>query len=218
VVRVNDTACPGKGQLYVISAPSGAGKTSLTHALIERLARRDHKARFSVSYTTRAARPGEVDGRDYHFVTMAEFEAMIAVGAFLEYARVFDRYYGTSAAETQCWLASGQDVVLDIDWQGAAQVREHAPGVITIFIRPPSRAELERRLRARASDDDAQIARRLAEADDELARAHAYDRQIVNDHFDDALGALERIFLDAHETQQRTSAHSKSEMSLDDRF
>ena len=195
---MNDSACPSsRGQLYVISAPSGAGKTSLTHALIERLARHGRKARFSVSYTTRDARPGEVDGEDYHFVPVAEFETMIEDGAFLEHARVFDRYYGTSAAETERWLAHGQDVVLDIDWQGARQVRERAAGVISIFIRPPSRDELERRLRARASDDEAQIARRLAEADDELARADEYDHQIVNDHFDDALDALERIFLSA---------------------
>lgn len=199
---------PRRGQLYVISAPSGAGKTSLTHALIERLARRGRKARFSVSYTTRPARSGEIDGEDYHFVSMADFEAMIAEGEFLEHARVFDRYYGTSAAETEHWLADGQDVVLDIDWQGAAQVRTCAPGVVTIFIRPPSRAELERRLRARASDDDAQIARRLAEAEDELARAKSYDHQIVNDHFDDALDALERIFLEADESRQ--SAHPQS--------
>ncbi len=186
---------PHRGQLYVISAPSGAGKTSLTHALIERLERNGRVARFSVSYTTRDARPGERDGVDYHFVPMADFQAMIAAGAFLEYAQVFDRYYGTSAAETERWLAHGQDVVLDIDWQGARQVRKRAPETVSIFIRPPSRDELERRLRDRASDDDASIARRLAEADDEMARADEYDHQIVNDHFDDALDELERIFL-----------------------
>lgn len=185
---------PRRGQLYVISAPSGGGKTSLTHAVIERLARTGHKARFSVSYTTRDARPGEVDGVDYHFVSKSVFEAMIERREFLEYARVFDRYYGTSATETEHWRAGGEDVVLDIDWQGARQVRARAPGTISIFIRPPSRAELERRLRARGSEDDAAIQRRLAEADDEIARAHEYDHQIVNDHFDDALDALERIF------------------------
>ncbi|MES1946638.1 guanylate kinase [Salinisphaera sp. C84B14] len=191
---MNDCQSQRRGQLYVISAPSGAGKTSLTHAVIERLAARGRKARFSVSYTTRAARPGEVDGEDYHFVSVADFEAMIAVGAFLEHARVFDRHYGTSAAETERWLAHGQDVVLDIDWQGARQVRARSEDVVTIFIRPPSREELERRLRSRASDDDAQIQRRLAEADDELARADEYDYQIVNDVFDDAVEALEQIF------------------------
>ena len=182
------------GRLYVISAPSGGGKTSLTRAVIERLGADGRVARFSVSYTTRAARAGETDGVDYHFVTRDEFEAMIERGEFLEYARVFDRYYGTSAAETERWLAAGQDVVLDIDWQGAAQVRERAPEAVTIFIRPPSREELERRLRARGSEDEAAIQRRLAEADDELAHAGDYDYQIVNDRFEHALDDLTRIF------------------------
>ncbi|MGB7755786.1 MAG: guanylate kinase [Salinisphaera sp.] len=182
------------GRLYVISAPSGGGKTSLTRAVIERLGATGRVARFSVSYTTRAARAGEVDGVDYHFVSRDEFEAMIERGEFLEYARVFDRHYGTSAAETERWLAAGQDVVLDIDWQGAAQVRERAPEAVTIFIRPPSRAELERRLRARGSEDESAIERRLAEADDELAHADDYDYQIVNDRFEHALDELTRIF------------------------
>ncbi|HET7314035.1 guanylate kinase [Salinisphaera sp.] len=183
-----------RGRLYVISAPSGGGKTSLTRALIERLAERGRTARFSVSYTTRAARAGEADGVDYHFVSGETFEAMIERGEFLEHARVFDRYYGTSAAETERWLSAGQDVVLDIDWQGAAQVRERAPQAVTIFIRPPSREELERRLRTRASEDENAIARRLAEADDELAHAGDYDYQIVNDRFERALDALTAIF------------------------
>ncbi|WP_423823175.1 guanylate kinase [Salinisphaera sp. SPP-AMP-43] len=182
------------GRLYVISAPSGGGKTSLTRAVIDRLGESGRTARFSVSYTTRAARPGETEGRDYHFVSWDEFEAMIERGEFLEYARVFDRYYGTSAGETERWLAAGQDVVLDIDWQGAAQVRDRAPEAITIFIRPPSREELERRLRARGSEDETAIARRLAEADDELAHADDYDYQIVNDCFEHALDELTSIF------------------------
>lgn len=182
------------GRLYVISAPSGGGKTSLTRALIARLAERGRIARFSVSYTTRDARAGETDGVDYHFVGRDEFEAMIERGAFLEHARVFDRYYGTSAAETARWLDAGQDVVLDIDWQGAAQVRLRAPEAVTIFIRPPSREELERRLRDRGSEDEDAIARRLAEADDELAHADDYDYQIVNDQFARALDDLTDIF------------------------
>lgn len=194
-MSVKSSSTPHRGQLYVISAPSGAGKTSLTHALIDRLERGGRQARFSVSYTTRLARPGERDGVDYHFVPVDRFQAMIEAGVFLEYAQVFDRYYGTSAVETERWLDHGQDVVLDIDWQGARQVRASAPGTVSIFIRPPSRDELERRLRDRASDDDAAIARRLAEADDELAHADEYDHQIVNDRFDDALEALEAIFL-----------------------
>lgn len=182
------------GQLYVISAPSGGGKTSLTRALVDRLAARGRIARFAVSHTTRAARPGEQDGVDYHFVSMDEFRAMIDDGAFLEYARVFDRFYGTSRVETERWLAAGQDVVLDIDWQGAQQVRERAPDAVTIFIRPPSRDELERRLRARGSEDEGAVARRLAEADDEMARADEYDHQLVNDVFDRALDELTALF------------------------
>ena len=188
------TAAGAPGQLYVISAPSGGGKTSLTRALIERLAARGRTARFSVSYTTRNAREGEREGVDYHFVSMDRFKQMITEEAFLEHARVFDRYYGTSRAETERWLAAGQDVILDIDWQGAEQVRARAPEAVTIFIRPPSRAELARRLRARASDDEAAITQRLAEADDELAHADDYDYQIVNDTFDRALDELEALF------------------------
>lgn len=193
MTQTQDNAARG-GQLYVISAPSGGGKTSLTRALIERLAARGRIARFSVSHTTRAARPGEQEGVDYHFVSMDQFRAMIDDGAFLEYAQVFDRFYGTSKAETERWLAAGQDVVLDIDWQGARQVRERAPEAETIFIRPPSRDELERRLRARGSEDEAAIARRLAEADDEMARADEYDYQLVNDVFERALDELTAIF------------------------
>lgn len=184
----------GAGRLYVISAPSGGGKTSLTRALIQRLGQRGRSVRFSVSYTTRAARAGEIDGVDYHFIRRDTFEAMIAGDEFLEYARVFDRYYGTSAVETGCWLSAGHDVVLDIDWQGAAQVRQRTTDAVSIFIRPPSRLELERRLRARASEDEAAITRRLAEADDELAHADDYDYQIVNDCFDRALDELTGIF------------------------
>lgn len=193
-MTVTQSSNPAAGQLYVISAPSGGGKTSLTRALIERLARRGRAARFSVSYTTRNTREGETHGVDYLFVSMDRFRAMIDEGAFLEYAQVFDRYYGTSKAETERWLDAGQDVVLDIDWQGARQVRERAPDAVTIFIRPPSRDELERRLRARGSEDEASIARRLAEADDEVARADEYDHQIVNDVFDRALDQLTAIF------------------------
>lgn len=183
-----------RGRLYVVSAPSGAGKTSLTHALIERLAARGRDTRFSVSYTTRQPRPAERDGVDYHFVTQAEFERMIAADEFLEYAWVFDRYYGTARAATAQLLGAGSDVVLDIDWQGARQVRRHVPDAVLIFIQPPSQGELERRLRARASEDEASIARRLEEADAELAHAGDYDYRVVNDDFAQALAALDRIF------------------------
>lgn len=184
-----------RGRLYVVSAPSGAGKTSLTHALIERLGACGRKVRFSVSYTTRAPRAGERDGVDYHFVSEACFRAMIAANEFLEYAHVFDRFYGTARNETEHWLAAGQDVVLDIDWQGARQVRQHVAGAVLIFIQPPSPAELERRLRARGSEDEASIARRLSDAEAEMGHAGEYDHQVVNDCFADALAEIEQIFL-----------------------
>lgn len=182
------------GQLYVISAPSGAGKTSLTHALIERLAARNHLVRFSVSYTTRAPRAGEQDGRDYHFVDEATFARMAGADEFLEYARVFDSGYGTGRAETERVLATGRDVVLDIDWQGARQVAAAMPTVTRVFIMPPSRAELERRLRDRAADDEATIERRMAKADEEMAHAREFDHVVVNDDFQAALSRLEAIF------------------------
>lgn len=186
--------CSHVGRLYVISAPSGAGKTSLTHALIQRLALRHRKTRFSVSYTTRKPRPGEVDGKDYYFVSENTFRDMIDADAFLEYAWVFDRYYGTARAETERCLSEGYDVVLDIDWQGARQVRRHVPGAVLIFIQPPSAGELERRLRARGSEDEASISRRLREAGDELTHADEYDYRVVNDDFDEAVIVLEEIF------------------------
>jgi len=183
-----------RGRLYVVSAPSGAGKTSLTHAVIERLAARGHAARFSISYTTRQPRPGERDGMDYHFVSQSEFERMIAAQAFLEHAWVFDRYYGTARAATEQLLGAGSDVVLDIDWQGARQVRSRVPDAVLIFIEPPTLTELERRLRSRGSEDEAHIARRLREASAELAHAGEYDYRIVNDHFENALDELETVF------------------------
>lgn len=182
-----------RGRLVVVSAPSGAGKTSLTHAVIERLAASAAPPRFSVSYTTRAPRGGERDGVDYHFVDAKRFAAMAAAGAFLEHAEVFGKRYGTGRAETESLLAAGNDVVLDIDWQGAAQVRAaHAP-VTSVFVMPPSLAELERRLRARASDDDATIARRLAEAEQDMAHAGDYDHVVVNEDFDAAVAKLQDI-------------------------
>lgn len=185
---------PARGHLYVISAPSGAGKTSLTHALIERLNAGGHRIRFSVSWTTRAPRAGERDGVDYHFVSQARFSAMIADDDFLEYAQVFDRSYGTARAETERWLSAGYDVVLDIDWQGAEQVRRYVPDAVLIFIQPPTLAELEHRLRARGSEDEDSIARRLEEAAAELSHAPAYDYRVSNDRFEDALAELEHIF------------------------
>lgn len=183
------------GTLYVVSAPSGAGKTSLTHALIARLVKQGISVAFSVSYTTRVPRPGERDGVDYHFVDSAAFDAMIAGGEFLEHARVFDRCYGTGRAATEALLTAGQDVILDIDWQGARQVREHVADAVSIFILPPSREELARRLRLRAQDDEAVIATRLRTAADEIAHYSEYDYLVVNDEFEHACAALESILL-----------------------
>lgn len=185
---------PGRGRLFVISAPSGAGKTSLTRAAIERLAATGRAPRFSVSYTTRAPRAGERDGVDYHFVDEAEFGRLIAADEFLEHAWVFDRHYGTGRTETERLLAAGEDVVLDIDWQGAQQVRAASDDVVSVFIMPPSLDELERRLRERALDDEDTIRRRLDEAEEEIAHSGEFDHVVVNDDFDGALTRLLEIF------------------------
>ncbi|HXG28928.1 MAG TPA: guanylate kinase [Nevskiales bacterium] len=181
------------GRLIVIAAPSGAGKTSLTRALIERLAARGIRGEFSVSYTTRAPRPGERDGVDYHFVSPERFADMVAQDAFLEHAEVFGRRYGTGREVTERLLADGRLVFLDIDWQGARQVRTRKPDTLGIFIRPPSLAELERRLRARGQDDEATIARRMRAAEEELSHAGEFDHVLVNDDFERTLGLLEAL-------------------------
>ncbi|MAT65897.1 MAG: guanylate kinase [Gammaproteobacteria bacterium] len=178
-----------QGSLFIVSAPSGAGKTSLVRALMERM---DGLA-FSISHTTRAMRPGEQDGRDYHFVTVEAFEAMIGRGEFLEHARVFDNYYGTARSAVEAQLARGEDVFLDIDWQGARQVREQLPQAQGIFILPPSRAALEARLQGRGQDGPEVIARRMRDAVSEAAHYDEYDYLIINDDFDTALGELGAI-------------------------
>ena len=180
---------PRTGQLYVISAPSGAGKTSLVRAM---LAARTELV-VSVSHTTRTPRPHEIDGRDYHFVSAAEFRRLAGRGAFLEHAQVFDNYYGTGREQVSARLASGSSVLLEIDWQGARQVRQSVPDCVSIFILPPSRAVLEERLRARRTDSDAVIARRLADAATDMSHAPEADFVVVNDRFEDALAALGHI-------------------------
>ena len=181
------------GRLIVIAAPSGAGKTSLTRALIERLAARGIRGEFSVSYTTRAPRLGERDGVDYHFVTPEVFADRVARDAFLEHAEVFGRRYGTGREVTERLLAEGRHVFLDIDWQGARQVRQRFPEAISLFIQPPSMPELERRLRARGQDDDATIARRMQAAEEELSHAGEFDHVLVNDDFGQTVGQLEAL-------------------------
>lgn len=174
------------GTLYIVAAPSGAGKTSLTRALLER----ESDMTLSVSYTSRAPRPAEIDGVHYHFVSRADFEAMIARDEFFEHALVHGDLKGTARAPVQRALADGRDVLLEIDWQGARQVREKLAGTVSIFILPPSRIELERRLRTRASDSEATIQRRLADANADLAHADEFDYTVINDDFAKALDCL----------------------------
>lgn len=174
------------GTLFIVAAPSGAGKSSLVNALLAR----EPAISLSISHTTRAPRPGDVDGVQYHFTDRATFEAMVARGDFIEHADVFGNCYGTSRSAVEPILADGRDVLLEIDWQGAAQVRRAMPECVSIFILPPSRAELERRLRARATDSEATIAKRLAASREEMAHAHDFDCIIVNDRFEDAVAAL----------------------------
>jgi guanylate kinase len=177
------------GTLYIISAPSGAGKTSLVKALVESM----DNVEVSVSYTTRPMRPGEQDGVDYHFVEQATFQQMIEQGAFLEHARVFDNFYGTSGEKALQRLQAGKDVVLEIDWQGAQQVRESFSGSCSIFILPPSRNELETRLRSRGQDDEQIIARRMRDAINEMSHYMEFDYLVINDDFTVALNNLKTI-------------------------
>ncbi|MDH5784112.1 MAG: guanylate kinase [Chromatiales bacterium] len=179
------------GTLYIISAPSGAGKTSLVKALLERTG----QIMVSVSNTTRGARPGEVDGKDYHFTEVETFKQMIEQGAFLEHAQVFDNFYGTSQGNVVEQLATGMDVILEIDWQGAQQVREKMPEAVSIFILPPSREELEKRLRGRGTDADDVIAKRLGEAVSEMCHYREFDYLVFNDDFNTALDELRAIVL-----------------------
>jgi guanylate kinase len=177
------------GTLYIVAAPSGSGKTSLVNALLER----EPGISLSVSYTSRLPRPGEVDGKHYHFVSRDVFERMAAGGMFYEYANVHGDLKGTARSAVEPLLAAGHDVLLEIDWQGARQVRAACPDSVSVFILPPSRAELERRLRARASDSAETIARRLADSREEIAHAGDFDFIVVNDQFADALADLRAI-------------------------
>ena len=177
------------GTLYIVAAPSGAGKSSLVNALLER----EREIVLSISHTTRLPRPGDVDGEHYHFVNRGVFERLVADNAFLEHAEVFGNLYGTSRAAVMPLLERGRDVLLEIDWQGARQVRKVMPDCVSIFILPPSREELERRLRTRAADSAVTIARRLAESRDEIAHVDDFDYVVVNDEFAEALNDLRSI-------------------------
>jgi guanylate kinase len=183
------TPPPSKGVLYIVSAPSGAGKTSLVKALLKA----DPAIRLSVSYTTRPPRPGETDGRDYHFVSRERFEEMLAEDEFLEHAEVYGNFYGTSKGSIERDLDAGRDTLLEIDWQGAEQVRRHFPQSASIFVLPPSFNALRTRLAGRGQDSEEVIERRLAAAAHDVAHAEAFDYIIVNDDFDHALQDLVAI-------------------------
>ena len=178
-----------QGRLYVIAAPSGAGKTSLVKALMER----EPRIQFSVSYTTRKPRPNEIPGRDYHFVSAERFEEMIANKEFLEHARVFDNCYGTGVRTVQEALSNGEELLLEIDWQGARQVRARLPEACSIFILPPSRHALEQRLKGRSTDSDEVIQRRLRDAAEDLGHWSEFDYVVINDRFEQAIEDLQAI-------------------------
>ena len=182
-----------KGTLFIVSAPSGAGKSSLIDALLKRF-NVDDKLRLSVSHTTRAPRPGEVDHVSYHFITNEEFENLIERNAFYEYAHVFDHYYGTSREIVEQWLNEGKDVLLDIDWQGARQIREQTPDAKGIFIVPPSLEELNRRLVTRATDAP-EVRKENEQSLERNFSFNEYDYVIVNDDFDESLLNMRSIIL-----------------------
>ncbi|HED4421607.1 guanylate kinase [Pasteurella multocida] len=195
-----------QGNLYILSAPSGAGKSSLISALLNQ--QQDNKMMVSVSHTTRQPRPGEREGVHYYFVSVEAFESLIEQDLFLEYAKVFGgNYYGTSLPAIEENLAKGIDVFLDIDWQGAQQIRQKVPNVKSIFILPPSLAELERRLIGRGQDSTEVIAARMSKAIDEISHYNEYDYVIVNDVFEQALADFQAIL----RAERLTLAHQQKQ-------
>ncbi|MDY0008046.1 MAG: guanylate kinase [Spongiibacteraceae bacterium] len=200
------TSTPSRGTLYTVSAPSGAGKTSLVKALVETV----RGLRVSVSHTTRPMRPGEQDGVNYHFVDRAAFGAMLDRGAFLEHAQVFGNHYGTSQEWVEQTVAGGEDVILEIDWQGAQQVRRLVPGAVSLFILPPSLEALRARLTGRGQDDSSVIDARMQGAVDEMVHYAEADYLIINDDFVHALEALKAIVLAQRQRLERVQAHHQS--------
>jgi guanylate kinase len=179
-----------RGTLYIVAAPSGAGKSSIVNAVLAR----DPNIRLSISFTSRPPRPGERHAEHYNFVTAAEFEAMVAAGDFFEHARVHGDWKGTARQSVEPYLAQGRDVLLEIDWQGARQVRAMIPDAVSVFILPPSRVALEDRMRKRGQDAEAVIQQRLAAAREEMSHYSEFDYVIVNDIFDIAVAEMGSIF------------------------
>jgi len=179
-----------RGTLFIVAAPSGAGKSSIVNACLAR----DPAIRLSISFTSRAPRPGERHAEHYHFVSADEFQSMVAAGDFFEHARVHGDWKGTARQSVEPQLAAGHDVLLEIDWQGARQVRQQVPDAVSVFILPPSREALEQRMRARGQDSDLVIAQRLAAAREELSHYDEFDFLIVNEHFDRAVDEMCSVF------------------------
>ena len=196
------TGSADQGRLFVIAAPSGAGKTTLVHRLMDT----DHTLRFSVSYTTRPKRRGEINGRDYHFVDADSFRQMATDGGFLEHAVVFDHCYATSRSQVDELLRGGNNVMLEIDWQGARQVRSNMPEACTIFVLPPSLAQLEARLRGRSTDPEAVIQRRLRDARSDMAHWAEFDYVVINDDLDDAVKTMQAIIAGRNTENLSTAA------------
>jgi guanylate kinase len=189
-----------RGVMLILSSPSGAGKTTISRHLLER----DDNLSMSVSVTTRPKRPGEVEGVDYHFVDPSEFNLMVNRQEFLEYAKVFDHYYGTPRATVETLIAAGRDVLFDIDWQGTQQLVENAAGdVATVFILPPSTAELERRLKSRAQDPPEVVAARMAKAADEISHYPEYTYIIVNRDIEESVAAVQAVLAAERLKRQR---------------
>jgi len=195
------------GTLYVFSAPSGAGKTTLVKALLEQT----QDIGVSVSHTTREPRAGEIDGKDYNFVSQETFKALINQDAFLEHAQVFDNFYGTSQIWVEQELAAGRDVILEIDWQGADQIRQQMPDMVSIFILPPSREELLKRLTGRGTDSQEIIDRRMHDAVSEMSHYGEFNYLIINDDFDCALQELRSVVI---ARRQRITAQSQKQQVL----
>ena len=200
-----------RGNLFVVVAPSGAGKTTLVSALLEK----EPNIRLSISYTTRAPRTGEADGRDYHFVDRASFEKMIAKGDFLEHANVYGNYYGTSKRWIENQLSGDHDVLLEIDWQGAAQLRHVFPNMVGVFILPPSLAELRKRLESRGKDAPEAIERRMSSAREEISHVLEFEYIIVNERFEAALSDLISV---VHATRVSRAQQAVRLASLLDEF